>query len=222
MDSERHFNQIAGDYDYWKNKNWYYYRNLKALYRSFIPAGKKIWEIGCGTGDILVALEPSDGYGTDVSEEMIRIAANKHRDKQNIKFQASNLAVIKEAGNYDFIIIADVLEHVENLDDFFANLSRLTKSRTRIIISIINPIWEPMLVLAEKLKMKMPEGPHWRLSMSKNESIFKKNDFKVTDKGYRLLIPKKLPFSDPINNSFHKNKILARFGFVAFWILEKI
>lgn len=221
MDSEQHFNQIARNYDYWKNKNWYYCRNLKALYRSFIPSKSKVWEIGCGTGDILVYLEPSDGYGTDVSEEMIKIAENKYRNKPNIRFQAVNLTEIKETDNYDFIIIADVLEHVKNLDDFFSNLFRLTRPGTKIIISIINPLWEPLLVFAEKLKMKMPEGPHWRLSISKNESIFKKNGFKITDKGYRLLIPKKLPFSDPINNLFHKNKFLARFGFVVFWILEK-
>lgn len=221
MGAEQHFNQIAKDYDYWKNKNWYYYQNLKALYKSFIPPKNKVWEIGCGTGDILDSLEPSYGYGTDTSEEMIKMAENKYQNKQNIRFQATNLAEINEPDNYDFIIIADILEHVENLDDFFANLSRLTKLRTKIIISIINPIWEPMLMLAEKLKMKMPEGPHWRLSVSKNESIFRKNGFKITDKGYRLLIPKKLPFSDPINNLFHKNKILARFGFVTFWILEK-
>jgi len=91
----------------------------------------------------------------------------------------------------------------------------------RIIISIANPLWEPVLTLTEKLKMKMPEGPHWRLSIKQNEEIFKKNGFKITDKSYRLLIPKKMPGSDLINKLFYKNIILAKFGLVIFWILEK-
>ena len=221
MNPKQHFNQIAGDYDYWKNKNWYYYQNLKTLYRSLIPTGKRIWEIGCGTGDILVALEPSYGFGTDISEEMIKIAENKYRNKQNIRFETADLADINEADNYDYIIVADVLEHVKNLDDFFANLSMLAKPGIKMIVSIINPAWEPILMLTEKLKMKMPEGSHWRLSLPRNESIFKKNGFKIADKGYRLLIPKKIPCSDTINSLFYKNKILARFGLIVFWVLEK-
>src|SRR3989344_4041488 len=119
MNPENHFNIIAKDYDYWKNKNWYYYRNLKTLYGSFIPANSRIWEIGCGTGDILASLEPSTGLGTDISEEMINMAKQKYSGKINLKFKATDITeAIKttETENYDYIIMVDVLEHIKNMN----------------------------------------------------------------------------------------------------------
>jgi len=219
--SEQHFDEIAKEYDYWKSKNWYYYQNLKALYRSFIPLQSKVWEIGCGTGDILAYLEPSDGYGTDISQEMINIANKKHGNNPNLKYGALDIIKLNEIKNYEYIFMADVLEHVEDLNGFFAALKRITKPGVKIIISVANPLWEPVLMLSEKLGMKMPEGPHWRLSIKQNEEIFRKNGFKIKEKGYRLLIPKKLPGSDWVNIRFSKIPVLSKMGFVIYWVLLK-
>lgn len=217
---EKHFNEIAKDYDYWKNKNWYYYHNLKALYKSLVPAGKRVWDIGCGTGDILAYLEPSYGYGTDISSKMIEIAQKKYA-RPNLRFETKDIADIQTIENFDYIIIADILEHVPDLNSFIGNVARLAKPETKVIISIITPLWEGVFMIAEKLKLKMPEGPHWRLSNEENEAIFAKNGFKVIEKSYRTLIPKKLPGSDWINARFYKNKFLAKFGFNTYWVLEK-
>ena len=75
-----HFNQIAGDYDGWKKKNWYYYKSLKDLYHNLIPEGTSVLEAGCGTGEILVFLKPSRGVGFDISEKMIALGKEKYKD----------------------------------------------------------------------------------------------------------------------------------------------
>ncbi len=152
---------------------------------------------------------------------MINIARRKYASNTNLKFEPADITKVDGVQDYDYIFMADVLEHVEDLNGFFSALNRLTKPGAKIIISVANPLWEPVLMLSEKLGMKMPEGPHWRLSLSQNEAIFKKNGFQITDKGYRLLIPKKMPGSDLINNIFYRYNVMARFGFIAFWILEK-
>lgn len=151
---------------------------------------------------------------------MVKIARLKNERAGNLNFEAKEITQISNS-NFDYIIMVDVLEHIENLNEFFRNLSKIVRPKTKIIISVANPLWEPLLMLTEKLKMKMPEGPHWRLSLSQNEAIFKKNGFKITDKSYRLLIPKKMPGSDLINSIFYEYNVVARFGFIAFWILEK-
>ena len=191
------------------------------LYKSLIPPGKKIWDIGCGTGDILTHLEPSYGYGTDISRKMIEIAQRKNHHP-NLKFEDIDVVDITSVQNFDFIIIADILEHIPDLNIFIKNVARLSGSETKIIISIGTPLWEGLFMISEKLHMKMPEGPHWRLSNKENEAIFAKNGLQIIEKGYRTLIPKKLPGSDWINARFHKNKFLAQFGFNTYWILKLI
>jgi ubiquinone/menaquinone biosynthesis C-methylase UbiE len=68
---EKHFDKVAGNYDLGKRKYSYYYSNLKKLLGFLIPQNSRVYEIGCGTGDLLVSLKPKVGYGMDVSGQMI-------------------------------------------------------------------------------------------------------------------------------------------------------
>jgi len=63
-----------------KKVRWssYYHHRLNATYRSIIPAGSTILEVGCGRGDLLAFLEPSVGVGVDFSEGMIAAAQKAH------------------------------------------------------------------------------------------------------------------------------------------------
>ena len=220
-ESFHHFDSIAAEYDGWKKKNWYYYQNLKKLFSEFVPQNSTVLDIGCGTGDILVSLQASKGLGIDPSQVMIQIARSKH-GATNMQFEDRDIFDLSDTSEYRYIIMADVLEHIENLGNFFKKLSQITQQNQKIIISLANPLWEPVLMLSEKLKMKMPEGPHWRLSIKENEKIFKHTGFRVLQKGYRLLIPKKIKGSERINQRFYKNKLLAKLGFVIFWVLQKV
>ncbi len=220
--AEQHFDAIASRYDYWKNHNRYYYDNLFKLYASYIPAGSSVVEIGCGTGDIIVKLEPRDGRGIDVSEEMIQIARKKHAHFASIKFDREDIDFSLEPFRAEYIFLADVLEHLnESFPQFMQTLSKRVQPPTNVIISVANPRWEWLLMLAERLKMKMPEGPHIRLPVEQNEEIFRRAGFKIVERGYRLLVPKRLPGSDWINTRFYNNKLLKKFGFVVFWVLTK-
>src|SRR5690242_447778 len=55
-----------------------YYRRLAEIYRFLVPRGSRVLELGCGTGDLLAALQPDFGVGVDVTPEMVRQAARKH------------------------------------------------------------------------------------------------------------------------------------------------
>ena len=82
----KHFDEIAKDYDYYTQKRSYHYSALKKLLRSLIPPGKRILEVGCGTGDLLDFIRPSTGYGMDISGEMVSKARIKHKKNRNLIF----------------------------------------------------------------------------------------------------------------------------------------
>ncbi|MSU73826.1 class I SAM-dependent methyltransferase [Candidatus Kaiserbacteria bacterium] len=218
--SEGHFDAIAEDYDYWKKKNAYYHENLKALYGEYIPKGERVLEIGCGTGDILARLEPKEGRGVDVSEEMVEIARRKYSGKPNLQFEREDIFESAKMFGYPYIFLADVLEHVGNLEKFMQQLAARTDFGSTVVISVANPLWEPVLMLAEKLHMKMPEGPHTRDSIQETERIFRESGFTLAERGFRLLVPKKIPGSDWVNARFHRLPLLRRLGFVVYWVLK--
>ena len=221
-----HFDKIAKEYDGYKKKNWYYYANLKKLYRDLIPPKSRILDIGCGTGDILVDLRPGYGLGIDISQEMIRVAQSKHKDKPNIKFLAGTVEQLISffpPENFDYIYMADVIEHLEDVSSTVKSINRVAGFNTKVIISMANPLWEPILLILEKLKLKMTEGIHKRISLKELESLLVKNNFKILAKDYRLLLPASLPFlSDFVNKYFHRIPLLRSLGLIIFIKCSKI
>jgi 2-polyprenyl-3-methyl-5-hydroxy-6-metoxy-1,4-benzoquinol methylase len=216
---EKHFDSIADKYDYFKKRNWYYYQNLKKLYRELVLPQQKVLEIGCGTGDLISSVEAQDAFGIDISSEMIRIARKKH---SNVNFQTSTIENYKTDMVFDCIFLADVIEHLENVSSAVQSLKPLCHNSTKIIFSYANPFWEPILWILEKLSLKMPEGPHYRIPFHKFKKILSNNDFDPIERGWRLLFPAYIPvFSRLINNYFFHIPILKRFGLLEYIIIKK-
>src|ERR1035438_9552720 len=74
---QNHFNSLAAEYETWKQKASYYYGYVMAGLQAIIPPGKRVLELGCGTGAILDSLKPSYGVGIDLSPEMVTVARQK-------------------------------------------------------------------------------------------------------------------------------------------------
>lgn len=218
MDARQHFNAIAQDYDYWKKKNAYYHSAVKKLLQSFIPKESPVLEIGCGTGDILAALHTRQGTGIDISEGMIQHAQNKY---PSLTFLAQDIGTITETFPHDFVVLVDVLEHVENVPNFMRHVARITRPEATTIITLANPAWEPILEIAEKLHLKMPEGPHNRMSVSDTEATFQQNGYTITEKGHRLLIPKYIPGANWVNAHFYTVPLLKNCGVIEYWVLKR-
>lgn len=211
----KHFDKLAVDYDSYKQKNAYYYKNLKKTYAELIPDAKnsKIIEIGCGTGDIIASLKPAAGMGIDISKSMIALARKKHFE---IRFEVAAAETVKLKEKFDYIILPDVIEHLQDVEKIISNLKNLMKPDSRIIISMANPVWEPVLKLLEFFRLKMPEGPHKRISITNLKRIIKSKKLEIVDERFRLLVPADLPLISKINNWFYKISLLKNLGLLVF------
>lgn len=195
---QAHFDEIARDYDYWKQKNAYYYDTIKAFLARIIPPGSRVLEVGCGTGEILDTMRPSRGVGIDISAEMVKIAATKF--PQHI-FIHSSIEDLQLDEQFDYIILVDVVDHVYDVMDVFKSLYKFCKPDTRVILTTISPWWEPVLSFMEKIGAKMPEGPHNFIDKWHLRKIFEMMDFTVSYSGFMLLFPKRIPVLSYLANS---------------------
>lgn len=209
-----HFNKIAKDYDYYKQKNKFYYSNLKTLVRDLIPKNSSVLEFGCGTGDLISFLNPTSGEGYDPSVEMIKIARQK-RTKQNIKF-TTNLPTNK----FDCIFLSDVIEHLDNPIKEFENIKNILNKSGKLIITMANPIWEPILITGEKLGLKMPEGPHNRIRYKDIKLIVNSLGLKIIKHDYKLLMPVHIPFLTNFVNSYLE-KYLKKLCFIEYFVVQR-
>lgn len=72
------FDGFAASEERWRRRNRTYHRLIEHVFRFHVPPDKRVLEIGCGSGGLLAALEPSHGVGIDVSEALIQQAQARY------------------------------------------------------------------------------------------------------------------------------------------------
>lgn len=161
-ETREHWDQMAATYDAAKSRNDVYYSSLKSCIQRAVPAEMRgrVLDVGCGTGQVLAALNPRQGLGIDLSENMIIAARRQFAERPELQFEAVDGAAIAGKGEFDAVISADVMEHVPDWRAVTDTMVHACRPGGVIVITTPNPWWRFPLWILEKLKMKMPEGPH--------------------------------------------------------------
>jgi SAM-dependent methyltransferase len=202
-----HFDVVAPGYDEWKRKAGYYYATLRRLLREVVPPGRKVLEVGCGTGDLLAALEPADGLGIDLSPAMVAIAQSKH---PGLRFRAEDVTRPAGGERFDFVVLCDVIEHLPDVPAALVGLAAHGDRDTLYVNDSANPLWAPVLDTAERLGLKMPEGDHRWLSRRAIERLLREHGYVVERTAGRMLVPKRIPIvADALNGLAERVPALA-------------
>lgn len=187
----RHFDEIAEVYDAGKERQWYYYDYLVRIYKEHVPPHSSVLDVGCGTGSILHRLEPTRGVGLDLSPRMVHLARAKY---PNLEFRVEDIARPVRRERYDFVLLSDVLEHLPDLEAALEGLKAYGDGATHYIATCANPLWAPILHLAEALRLKLPEGDHEWIALRELCRSLERHNFKVERAEGRMLVPKQVPF----------------------------
>jgi SAM-dependent methyltransferase len=187
------FDRLAPDVDAWAARNPAFHESDTAYLRFLIPEGQRVLEIGSGLGDTLAALAPREGVGIDISPAMNARAKARH---PNLTFYTGNaedpadLAQIE--GTFDVILLSDTIGFLDDCEETFRLLHRFATPRTRIVVSYYSRLWEPVLALAERIGMKMPQGQHNWLSTSDTMNMLDLAGWEPLKREWRQLIPRRL------------------------------
>ncbi|MBF0216185.1 MAG: glycosyltransferase [Candidatus Omnitrophica bacterium] len=221
LEDVRHeLDAIAKSYDEWRKKNRYFYESIEGFLKKRVASGARVLEIGCRTGDYLAAVEPSYGVGLDISPEMVKIARGKY---PRYKFEYSTLGSYDSSEKFDYILLVNVLGYVNDVTSLLENVSRFCHPTTKIIITTINPWWDFILTMSEKLQAKMPSAPHNYLDRSCLFKIIESLDFSRISSGYMLLCPKRIPVLSFLLNTIGTRTIgLNKLSFVQYTILRPL
>lgn len=161
----------------------------------------KILDVGCGTGTLLSGLtrwRNAEGYGVDVSEEMVRRAS---ADFPDLHFQvASSDDLDFEDNTFRIITVCSAFHHFPNQAEFIQKAARLLTPGGRLYIGVVA---FPELIrisgnIADKVlpscKVKRP-STHEILGMFKAAGLTK---FRVHKLKKLLMISAKKPESEAL------------------------
>lgn len=197
--------ELRARYD---RRHAYYHRELAQLVDSLITPGSRVLEVGCGLGDLLAAVAPTNSVGIDASPRSIELGHERHPDLdlRAIDVESDPLP----DGPFDAIILSDAIGLLDDIQTALERLRPLLSPRGRLIVTYYNFLWEPALKLVERLgvKTQWPEQ-NW-LSMSDIESLLHLGGYEVFRRGTDVLMPIEVPLVSSLSNRVTAKLPLAK------------
>jgi SAM-dependent methyltransferase len=163
-----------------------YHARLLEVYRSVIPSGQRVLEIGCGRGDLLAALEPSFGVGIDFSITMLASAARAH---PQLRFVQADAHALDLGETFDVVILSDVINDLWDVERVFSELRKVTTPRSRIVLNFYSRLWELPLDATRALGLARPLLEQNWLTVDDVENLLRLADFEVTRTWDEILVP---------------------------------
>ena len=192
-----YFDGLAENWELYRERNAYYHRAQRALFRTYVIPGMSVLELGCATGDLLAALRPGRGVGVDLSPRMVEKARRKY---PAMEFFEADATFFETAERFDFIVINNLLEYVENIQGLFRNCRQLLKPRGRLLVSTTNPMWTPVLRFGERRRLCTPDTRRNFVTGQDAANLLGLNGFEVVNLMRRTLLPKKIPLVTSLVN----------------------
>ncbi|NEQ98920.1 MAG: glycosyltransferase [Cyanothece sp. SIO2G6] len=185
----------------WRQRNLYYYQDIEQFHEFLVHSGANVLEIGSGSGSLLAAVHPAYGLGIDLSPVIVEHAKEKF---PHLTFQVGNGEKLQVDETFDYVLLANTVSYIENIQQAFQRLNQVCKSSTRLVLTFHNPGWEAILKFATVARQRMPLPPLNWLSREDVENLLDLSGFEVVCHTKRLLLPKQVPLL-----SWFFNRVLA-------------
>ena len=170
-----------------------------------VPPGERVLDVGCGSGDLLAALEPSHGVGIDVSAPAIRAAREGHASERLsfVEGDAADPAVLARAGGpFDTILLVNVVTQLTDVQATLEALHAVSHPRTRVLIYSYSRLWQPLLRLAELMGMKHRQPPEAWLPPEEIKAMLALADFEVVRDDAHTVCPVGIPLVADLLNRY--------------------
>lgn len=185
----------------WRQRNLYYYQDIESFHQFLVQDDATVLEIGSGSGSLLNSVHPSSGLGIDISPAAVTHARENF---PQLSFQIGNAEELNLPQSFDYVLLANTISYIENIQRAFQNLHHVCTPATRLVFTFHNPAWEPILAFATAIGQRMPLPPLNWLSREDVVNLLDLSGFEVVSHTKRLLLPKWIP-----GLSWFFNKLLA-------------
>ena len=216
-----HFDRLAPQLPRWRARNRYYHDDVIRYMRYLCGPGQRVLELGSGTGELLAALEPSYGLGVDLSGAMVLQAQERFPQLHFRKGNAQELSQL-EGQQFDIVILSDLIGFLDDVQGCFEQVHKLCHLETRILINNYSFVWEPLLLLAEKTGLKMPNPLQSWLSPHDVLNLFTLTNFQLVKRERRLLLPVNIPVLAPFINYLASLPLLNLFCLSNYYVARPL
>lgn len=194
---------LASQRDGWIARNSFFYESDFRYMKFLIAPGLRVLDLGVGTGQLLNELRPAIGVGVDISPRMIDVAQCNYPHLDLRVGDIEDAAFVASLpGPFDVIVLSDTIGSLDDCQSTLASLHCLCTPDTRIVVSYYSKLWEPVLSMAQRLSVKMPQAEQNVLPTQDIENLLFLADFETVKREWRQLLPRRLLGIGTIVNRF--------------------
>jgi Glycosyl transferase family 2/Methyltransferase domain len=209
-DIQEYFERVAPSWEHWQRKNEFYHAAMRDLIGGMIPPGSRVLEVGSGVGDLLASLKPRRGIGLNLGEGLTQRAREKYPEFEfhTIEVDSTSLPPTFEP---DYAVMTNMLDYVYDVWDMLEGLKPAIHEGTLLIVTTNNPLWAPILRLASKLGLRIPDSPRNFITNRDICSVLSLQGFQIVEEGLTLPVPKRIPLLGPLVNAIVPELPVLRF-----------
>jgi SAM-dependent methyltransferase len=200
----------------------YFYDYLTRVIQARVPAGQHVLDVGCGSGHLLAALQPSRGVGIDVSPRAIAAARRSYEGLHFFEGDGSDPRVLAQAGGpFDVIVMVNVVTHLTDVQAAIESLGPVCHARTRVLIYSYSRLWQPVLRFAELLGLKHAAPPEAWLPPEEVRNMLALADFEVVRDDYQIVCPLGIPLLANLLNRYAGHMPVAEWFSLMYGIIAR-
>lgn len=182
-----------------RKQHSYYWNDITYFCNYFAHEELSVLEIGCGTGELLNDIKGKRKVGIDFSPAMIDIAKKQFPAIEFHCMPAENITIEEK---FDLIILSNLIGHLEDVQRVLEALHKHCHSRTKVIVTYHNYLWEPLLKFAEAIGLKTKTNNLNWLGMNDLNNLLYLSGFDVYRSTRRMLMPFNIPLIAPFFNKY--------------------
>ena len=188
----------AEERDYHISRNKYFYDLVGKELKTLIGDAGRLLFVRCQTGKLLEYVQAQTVTAVEVSPKMTAIASAKHA-QADIRVMDPEKEL--PAGPFDTVLIQDTTDTVD-IQAMLDHVRAACLPHTRVVIHTYNHLWEPLVGVAEKSRMKTPKvEPNW-LSVSDYAGLLHLSGFELLRVSRRVLMPFGIPLLGHLINKY--------------------
>jgi hypothetical protein len=203
---------------YWLDKNSYYHSLVKRFYRALVPEGMRVLHINGKNGYILDVLKPSFGVCLDDDKEALINGALLY---PHYHFYYDTLVELPVNKPFDYILLSLVTMEIHDIQKLLQELHQFCNARTRIIIESYSHLWEPALLLAQKLGLRRATTFKNWFSPYDLRSFLNLAEFEVVTTGRYMLFPLYIPLLSSLCNGLLVHLPLIKHLSLHNWVVAR-
>lgn len=210
--------RVAAVREKWIRRNRYFYGRLSSFLGFMIEPGSSAVVFRSELGQLFERLSLKRAVGVDICERMVAEAQKRH---PSVEFISADPEDVVLDGPFDYVVFYS-LGDIIDIEKAFMNARSVSSSSTRLIVVNYNYLWRPLVFLAEKLGLKVPQPTQNWLNMPVLENLLHISGFEVTKKYYQVLFPLNVPvLSWLLNNVVAKLPVVKKLCFTQILVARK-